>query len=269
MRQFVLPPGYDGESTVRISGSDSKYILKVLRLGAGSSFPAVDHAGRRYTLKITETETGSGGGWFSAECRPAGSQPQTEGCENTAEKTSPDIILIQCLPKGKKLETIVRQAVEAGTAHIIPVESAFSIARISDDRNDKKTARLNKIAEEAAQQSGNSGVPEIHEAVKMSQLPAFLEQAGINGIKLFFHQERLEKGSLHGYLNSGSSSICILIGPEGGLSAAETDFLLASGFYPVYLGENILRTETAAIYALGAVKTILLENDEWKTDIRE
>jgi 16S rRNA (uracil1498-N3)-methyltransferase len=45
--------------------------------------------------------------------------------------------------------------------------------------------------------------------------------------------------------------------------------LLASGFYPVYLGENVLRTETAAIYALGAVKTILLEKDEWTTNIRK
>ena len=63
--------------------------------------------------------------------------------------------------------------------------------------------------------------------------------------------------------------MAILIGPEGGLSEKETDFLLASGFFPVYLGENVLRTETAAIYAQGAVKTILLEKEKWKTDIRE
>ena len=103
----------------------------------------------------------------------------------------------------------------------------------------------------------------------MNELQEKLSDNGIDGIKLFFHQNRLEKGSLHGYLNSSTDSICVMIGPEGGLSDEETDFLLASGFHPVYLGENVLRTETAAIYALGAVNTILLEKNEWTTDIRE
>jgi 16S rRNA (uracil1498-N3)-methyltransferase len=53
------------------------------------------------------------------------------------------------------------------------------------------------------------------------------------------------------------------------LSPSETDFLLATGFHPVYLGDNVLRTETAAIYALGAVNTILLEKNEWKIGIPE
>jgi len=262
MRQFVLPSNYKGDGSIRISGADSKYILKVLRLDEGDSFPAVDHQGLRYSLRITET----GADYFSAVCNPV---TVSTGPMRTAKPRKTKIILLQCLPKGKKLELIVRQAVEAGVGLIIPVESVHSVAVIKDDRSGKKTERLRKIAEEAAQQSGNAGVPEIIPAVKLPVLPKLLEEQEINGLKLFFHQERLEKDSLHGYLNSGHESICILIGPEGGLSEDETDFLLATGFHPVYLGENVLRTETAAIYALGAVKTILLEKDEWKTDILE
>ena len=190
MRQFVLPPDYDGGDRIRISGADGKYILRVLRLTEGREFPATDRGGRRYTLKITETGTDAGGDWFSAACSPRAERGES----------MPDIILLQCLPKGKKLETIIRQAVDAGAAMIIPVESEHSVARIMDDKNSKKTARLQKIAEEAAQQSGNRGVPEIFEAVRMIDLPAFLEKQQIDGIKLFFHQERLEQGSLHGYL---------------------------------------------------------------------
>lgn len=266
MRQFVLPPEYDGGDNIRISGADSRYILKVLRLREGSSFPATDRSGRRYTLTITETGKSSGGGWFGARCAPA------EVEQNTAEErgeSSARIILLQCLPKGKKLETVVRQAVEAGAAMVVPVESENSVAKIEAEKNDKKTARLRKISEEAAQQSGNRGVPEVSEAIRFNKIPAFLEKNKIDGTNLFFHQERLEQGSLHGYLDSDCGTVCVLIGPEGGLSGKETDFLLASGFHPVYLGENVLRTETAAIYALGAVKTILLEKDTWKTDIRE
>ena len=261
MRQYVLPPSFDGGGKIEISGPDSKYILKVLRLGTGDSFPAVDRDGHRYLLEITEAGAES----FTASCRGL------QNGEPAPERSSgpEELILLQCLPKGKKLETIVRQAVEAGVSLIVPVESENSVAVIKEERSGRKTERLNKIAEEAAQQSGNPGVPEIVQPVKMSGLPELLENLGAGGVRLFFHQERLEKRSLHGYLNGSSGSVCILIGPEGGISPAETDFLLDSDFHPVYLGENVLRTETAAIYAIGAVKTILLEKNEWKTDIRE
>lgn len=262
MRQFVLPSGWGGDGSLKITGADSKYILKVLRLGPGDSFPAVDHQGLRYSLEITET----GPDYFKAACRPV---TVSTGRLRPEKQHKTKIILLQCLPKGKKLETIVRQAVEAGADLIIPIESTHSVAVIKDDRNGRKTDRLKKIAEEAAQQSGNAGVPEIHSAIKLPALPRALSEMGITGLKLFFHQERLEKDSLHGYLNSAPESVCVLIGPEGGISPEETDFLLATGFHPVYLGENVLRTETAAIYALAAVKTILLENKEWKIDIRE
>ena len=262
MRQFVLPADYRGAGTIKISGSDSKYILKVLRLKAGDSFPAVDRQGLRYSLEITETGSDS----FTAACRPvtvSASSPRPEKHKKTR------LVLLQCLPKGKKLEMIVRQAVEAGVDLIIPVESEHSVAVIKEEKNSRKADRLRKIAEEAAQQSGNAGVPEILSAVRLPELSRILEEELQKGLKLFFHQERLAKDSLHGYLNNSPESVCMLIGPEGGFSAGETEFLLATGFHPVYLGENVLRTETAAIYALGAVKTILLEKDEWKTDIRE
>jgi len=261
VRQYVLPPGTVPAGSVRISGKDSRYILRVLRLAEGDSFPAVDHRGNCFTLKITA----AGPDYFTADCREDSSKTEAmAGRENL-----PDITLVQCLPKGKKLELIVRQAVEAGVRAVIPVESANSVALIKEDRSSRKNERLEKIAEEAAQQSGNRGVPVIYPAEKMKALPEFLKREGFDGLKLFFHQDRLEKSSLHRYLNGRFDSVTILIGPEGGLSSDETEFLLASGFYPVYLGENVLRTETAAIYALGAVKTILLEKEEWKTDIRE
>lgn len=260
MRQFVLPPTFNGGGSIKISGADSKYILKVLRLKTGDGFPAVDSGGNRFMLEITAI----GADYFKAVC--TASNPVVPAAETA---NIPRIILLQCLPKGKKLELIVRQAVESGAGMIIPIESAHSVAHIKDDRSAKKTGRLKKIAEEAAQQSGNRGVPEILEPVKIASLPEILSEHSIKGLKLFFHQKRLEKSSLHGYLYNPADSVCILIGPEGGLSNTETDFLLASGFYPVYLGENVLRTETAAVYALGAVKTILLEKSAWKTDIRK
>lgn len=258
MRQFILPDGCTGESEIKLTGADSKYLLKVLRLKTGAEVPAVDKAGKPYLLTITE----EGADYLKASLHEAEAET---GRKTPAAGTG--IILIQCLPKGKKLEMIVRQAVEAGVRMIIPVESENTVPVIKDERSGKKQQRLQKIAAEAAQQSGNRGIPEILTPSPIRELPELLQRNGIDGAKLFFHQDQLAKGSLHRYLYDSPQSVSILIGPEGGISPAETDFLLASGFYPVYLGENVLRTETAAIYALGAVKTILLEKDEWITDI--
>ena len=259
MRQFILADEQLNRDEIELRDDDFRYLSKVLRLNAGDDFPAVDKTGRRYRLTIKAVEEDC----LKISCSESDDPPAS----NTDEKT--EIILVQCLPKGKKLEQIVRQSVEAGVDMIIPVESENSVAVIREERNEKKQRRLEKIAEEAAQQSGNPGVPDITSAVKIKDLPEILNQRGFDGIKLFFHQDRLDKASLHGYLNSCPSGLVILIGPEGGISPAETDFLLASGFHPVYLGENVLRTETAAIFALGAVKTILLEKDKWITEFRE
>ena len=100
--------------------------------------------GGRYELEITSV----GGSAFTASCTLLPGN-KAENQQQSSDK--PRIILLQCLPKGKKLELIVRQAVEAGAAMIIPVESAHSVARIADDRSSKKAERLRKIAEEAAQ----------------------------------------------------------------------------------------------------------------------
>jgi 16S rRNA (uracil1498-N3)-methyltransferase len=58
--------------------------------------------------------------------------------------------------------------------------------------------------------------------------------------------------------------LAIIVGPEGGLSPGETDLLLEVGAHPVYLGNRILRAETAAIYGLAAVNTIIRERTEWQ-----
>ena len=56
----------------------------------------------------------------------------------------------------------------------------------------------------------------------------------------------------------------MLVGPEGGLSPRETALLEASGFRRAWLGDGVLRTETAALYALAAVRTIVRERETWK-----
>ena len=262
MKQYILPPEFSGEDHIILRGSSSRYLLKVLRHRKGDSLPAADRSGGMWTLTITET----GRDYLAADC--IRTRTPEAGTAPTADRRC-SIVLLQCLPKGKKLDLIVRQAVEAGVSAIVTVESDNTVPVIKQERSVRQAGRLEKICEEAAQQSGNPGIPKLYPAVRLKELPSFLCSEIKADVKLFFHQEDLDKGSLHGYLIDNPESAAVLIGPEGGFSPEETEFLLASGFHPVYLGKNVLRTETAAIYALGAVNTILLENKEWKITSRE
>lgn len=73
----------------------------------------------------------------------------------------------------------------------------------------------------------------------------------------------LENNSLHGYLKGVPRRLHLFIGPEGGFSPEEVSEFTRVGIMPIYLGENVLRAETAVIYGIGAVKTILREHDRW------
>ena len=163
------------------------------------------------------------------------------------------------------MDLIVRQAVEAGVRSIVPVSSARSIPEPSEP----KLARWRRIAREALQQSGSAHLPDIGEPVTLRKA-AGIDRRG--GLGLVFHQERVAAGSLHGALfqdaGAAERGAFILIGPEGGLAEDEVDILLEAGFRPVHLGGTVLRVETAAVYAIAAVMTILRERDTWTASNR-
>jgi 16S rRNA (uracil1498-N3)-methyltransferase len=119
--------------------------------------------------------------------------------------------------------------------------------------------RWNRIVKEAIQQSGTTTYPEIKEPVQFSEL-----KNASSGLKLFFHQKPLEKNTLFIYLQIVHkqvklNEINILIGPEGGFTDKEITDLYSYGFKPVYLVKEVLRAETAALYAIASIKTLLLE----------
>jgi 16S rRNA (uracil1498-N3)-methyltransferase len=165
------------------------------------------------------------------------------------------------IPKGKKMEQIIRQATEAGVVEIIPLMCEHSVVRLDETDGRRKTERWEKIAREALQQSGTPRPPQIHRPARPEELP---DLTGHLDRLLYFHQEPLTQAGLHQLLNPDYSAIGLIIGPEGGFSARELELFAAFHYDSVYLGESILRAETAAVYALAAVQTILRESATWQ-----
>jgi len=183
-----------------------------------------------------------------------------------SENILPPIILFQSLPKGEKMDLIVRQAAEGGIEQIVPFMSEFSA--IKNNKNTwHKFTRWEKIIKEARQQSGSITPTVIRQPLSVDGLFAFWEELNAQNtgvLGLLFHHLPLAKASLHGYLYKKPEIVALAIGPEGGFSDSEAQRFMAAGFKPVTIGETILRTETAALYAQAAVQVLLLERDSWE-----
>jgi len=82
-------------------------------------------------------------------------------------------------------------------------------------------------------------------------------------VGILLHQEPLEKGTFHEYLGYDPDFVALAVGPEGGFSPREVSLFLAAGFRPLLMGNTILKTETAALYATAAMRIILLESESW------
>ena len=275
MKQFILEAAPDRNGRVRLEGGDYRYLVSVRRLAPGEYFPALLPGGGEVSVRV-----------LSVDNRTLVGEISHNNCNREKHLPAlPPIILLQALPRSDKMDLIVRQAAEGGTAEIVPFVSEFSAAkitgadrqkiqdnqRLSDNHrlsDNPKLSRWRRIIREARQQSGSAVATEIHPPVSMDGLFSYWEQmkTGKSGAAgLLFHHLPLAQESLHGYLDTYPETVAIAIGPEGGFSSAEAERFIAAGFRPFTIGENILRTETAALYAQAAVRILLAERDSWET----
>ncbi len=298
MRQFLLPADWEGGESCRLSGGQAHYLYRVLRLRAGDQFAALDRAGARRDCEIVEAEPGM----VLLRVGPARAAPPP-GTEQLADAHSgaraprgtaavpaelpawPRITLIQSTAKGPAMDLVIRQAAEAGVSRIIPYLADRSVARPPLEmggsgvpagggaadrgtvpRGEAQNAgavRRERIVREALQQSGSPIATRIEPVCDFDGLSRLLGPGHEGSIRLLLHESPLAEISLHEYLCVTPEEIAVCIGPEGGFSDAEVSAFERIGFLPLHLPGAILRTETAALFAVAAVETVLLEHSSW------
>lgn len=250
MRLYVLPTYFKGEEVFKLNKEDSNYFQKVLRLKIDDKILARDMNGNSYQLIIKKYDKN----YCTCEVIKLNENDTFETIDDlpSQKKDYPRIHLFQCVCKGKKNESIIRMATEMGVSSISLIQSKYCIAR----KENSNTQRYEKIIKEAIQQSGSSIMTKFNGVLNFN---TFIEE--INYPLFFFHQQSLDNRKLYEkvkHLNS-KSELGILIGPEGGLSENECNILIEKDFIPVTLQTNILRSETAAIVAITAIHTLLME----------
>jgi 16S rRNA (uracil1498-N3)-methyltransferase len=259
MKQFILTALPNEDGIIRLYGKDYHYLVRVRRLRSGSVFQALLPGGTETAVKILSTVDGILIGRCLADVEKA-----------AAGVSLPPVILFQGLPKGTKMDLIVRQAAEGGVSAVVPFESEFSAAKIRPGM-DERLRRWERIIREARQQSGSVIPTAVEEPCTVDGLLdrwAALTQKQPQGVGILLHQEplaspALEQGTFHGYLYKRPEFVVVAVGPEGGFSPGEAARFIEEGFKPLVMGSTILRTETAALYAVAAVRIILLESASW------
>jgi len=173
---------------------------------------------------------------------------QIDRFEKKHIESNVSITLAQGLARGEKMDFIIQKAVELGVNRIVPLMTEHSNVRLDQERSDKRLSHWQSVIISACEQSGCIQLPEI--VLPMSLIKWLPENKAELSLVLTPHSGKKQILSTMALPNS----ICILIGPEGGLSEAEIQFAVDAGFIEWNLGSRILRTETAGIVGISILQ---------------
>ncbi|WP_334135977.1 16S rRNA (uracil(1498)-N(3))-methyltransferase [Tepidimonas sp.] len=162
------------------------------------------------------------------------------------------------MPANERMDWLVEKATELGVASVQPLMTERTVLRLGGERAAKKVAHWQAVAVAACEQCGRNRVPKIHPVRTLDQVLAHggvcdaqRDARGASTWQVFLSLQTQAR-PLHQWpdVRVSHAAIELIVGPEGGLSEAEEQALLAAGWRPLSLGARVLRSETAALAAL-------------------
>ena len=218
-----------------IRGRDAEHV-RVLRLRPGEDLIICDAQGTDYKCRLVSADP---------------EQVEAEVIEVVPCPAEPTVaVTVLCgLPKGDRTDYIIQKCVEAGASEIVFFLSDRCVAK--PETPEKKLERWQRIAEEAAKQSGRGIIPQVSWAGEFAEA---LNIANRKELKIFLY-ETGEREGLDTVLeaNKEVKSVALITGPEGGFAPFEAELARIVGLHICSMGERILRCETAPVVATTAV----------------
>ncbi|MCL2589583.1 MAG: 16S rRNA (uracil(1498)-N(3))-methyltransferase [Betaproteobacteria bacterium] len=230
--RFYFPGVLPHAGNVVLPPACAHRALKVLRLGSGDSVVLFDGSGGELHARLdvrARLAVAANGQWLEVNREPP-----------------LDIVLVQALASGDKMDWVIQKAVELGAIGIVPVQAERSVLRLAGERADKRLEHWRQVVIAACEQCGRNRLPSV---APVQSLTACLVQApDATRLTLVPDGERLPA------IQSVHSPIYLFVGPEGGWSDEELALCLHAGSRVVGLGPRVLRTETAGLAALAALQ---------------
>jgi 16S rRNA (uracil1498-N3)-methyltransferase len=223
---------------VTLTADEARHLRDVLRLKTGDEVYVFDGAGREFRCTVVNAKRDAVELQIDSEVEPAKPESQLQ------------LKLCVALLKGEKFDLVVQKATELGVSAIVPLITRYADIHLRDESDaNKRVARWQRIALEAAKQSGRALVPEVSSPVSFDSFVAGTKSADV----CLMFSERGGSGLSESSL--APKSVTALVGSEGGWSDEEIESARAQNVHIITLGGRILRAETAAI-----VVTALLQH---------
>lgn len=229
-------------SVVELPRETGAHLAKVLRARSGDEVVLFNGDGREFTGAIEKVQ----GSRVSASI----------GAARIMDRESPlQLTLVQCVPRGDRMDFIVQKATELGVVRIVPVLSQRSVVRLDAGQAGSKQAHWRAVAVSACEQCGRNRLPNVDAPLPLLNYLGGLVPATAEVLRLVLEPERAPRtGRGAGAIDIASPRSAvraeIAIGPEGGFTPEELEAFDLSAFSRVRLGPRVLRTETAAIAAI-------------------
>jgi 16S rRNA (uracil1498-N3)-methyltransferase len=222
-------------SHIELNKETSHYLLKVLRLKAGDRLILFNGDGYQYRCELGSLDR----------------KNTSVHVIEQSEKETPPVLNIHLgigLSKGDRLDLAFQKATELGVTEITPLFTEHATLKLNEERLGKKVTHWQGIIHSACEQSGRCYLPRLNPPRGLKQ---WVEEA-FSGLKVVLSPNESE--TMNNF--EAPESITLLVGPEGGLSAAEISSARAQGFRATRLGKHVLRTETAPLAVIAAAQAL-------------
>ena len=237
MSRFFVPRESIKGNAILISGPEAHHMLDVMRLKKGEEVTAFDGEGKEYEGVIKEIKEKS----LVVEIKET---------RDVSGKRKVLITIGQAIPKKEKMDYIIEKATEMGARSIIPIETARSIVKIRPNGGKARLERWQRIALEAAKQSGNPTVPKVE---RISGFDEAIAKAGDYDLKILACLDR-EAEDIKSVLRAYKpESVILFVGPEGDFTKEEIGKAKAAGARLVNLGNTVLKSDTAALAMIAMI----------------
>jgi len=219
---------------VTVEGDEAHHAVAVRRLRVGEQVVLTDGAG----VSVQGAVGSTGKRVFTL----------TVESVSAVAPASPEVVVVQAIPKGERGELAVEVLTEIGVARVVPWAAARSVAVWKGERAAKSLAKWRATAREAAKQARRSWFPEVSELASTADVVALVSDASL---AVVLHEAATTPFADVSVPATGR--IVVVVGPEGGLTDEEVAAFVAAGAVSVRLGTEVLRTSTAGVAAVAAI----------------
>jgi 16S rRNA (uracil1498-N3)-methyltransferase len=242
MHRFYLPPQACEGSVLTLTDREAHHAAQVLRIKPGERVIVLDGAGQELLCEVRDISRKAVGLNVQERKRI----PPSAGA----------VTLLQAIPKGKIIESIIQKAVELGVYRIVPLLSERVVTDLDEEDARSKAEKWNLVAIEAIKQCGSAWLPKVEAPVTPK---AFLareepfEMSFIGSLQKDARHPRLYFQAFEKEHQRLPASVAMWIGPEGDFTPEELSSAQLAGVLPITLGRLVLRCETAAVYCLSVI----------------